>query len=250
MNISNEVDDDTLMAYADGELDADQSAKIEQLLQRDSVAAARVAQHQALRSRVQSGLSAVLSEPVPESLLNVLKQHDPQSQADVVDLMQVRQRKSAINRWTTREWGAMAASLIAGVLIGMYALEFSPAQLVSEQGGALIAQGTLEKTLTTQLASANSGQAIQIGISFRNLAGEYCRSFTVQNAQALAGLACHSQNNWRVQMLTEIGSSNSGDFRQAGSGLSPQVLKLIEQQISGEPLDASGELAARQSGWK
>jgi hypothetical protein len=255
VNIPNEIDEETLMAYADGELDADQSAQIEQLLQRDSVAAARVAQHKALRSQLQAGLSAVLSEPVPEQLLNVLKRHSNNSQDNVVELSPVRQRKRITHRWSSREWGAMAASLIVGVVIGIYALKFNlsqlgPSQLVIEQGGALIAQGKLQNALTTQLASTRSNQPIQIGISFRNHAGEYCRSFAVQNTQALAGLACHSHDHWRVQVLTESSAGNSGEFRQAGSEIPTAVLSLIEQQISGEPLDASSELAAKQSGWK
>lgn len=251
MNTPNEIDEDTLMAYADGELDMAQSAQIEQLLQRDSAAAARVTQHKALRSQLQIGLSAVLSEPVPEHLLNVVKQHANSPQDNVVDLSQVRQRKSPINnRWTRREWGAIAASLIIGTVFGIYALKFNSSPLVSEQDGTLIAQGKLESALTTQLASTNSSQAVQIGISFRNRAGEYCRSFAVPNAHTLAGLACRSQGNWRVQMLTESASGNSSDFRQAGSGIPAAVLTLIEQQISGEPLDASTEIAARESGWK
>jgi len=251
VNAPNEIDEVTLMAYADGELDVAQSAQIEQLLQRDSIAAARVAQHKALRSQLQPELSAVLSEPVPEHLLSVVKGSVNKPQDNVVDLSQARRKSaSSSNRWTSREWSAMAASLVIGVMVGGYALKFNPSQLVSERNGALIAQGKLESALTTQLASTNSNHAIQIGISFRNRNGEYCRSFAVQNTHALAGLACRSQDNWRVQMLTESDSSNSGELRQASSGLPTAVLTLIEQQISGEPFDASAETAARQSGWK
>lgn len=250
MNTPDEIDETTLMAYADGELDADQSAQIEQLLKRNSAAAARVAQHKALRSQLQAGLSGVLSEPVPEQLLNVLKQRGNRLHDNIVDLSHARQRKNIARQWKGGEWSAIAASLIVGVLVGVYALHFSPSQLVSEQGGALIAKGKLENALTTQLASANSNEQIQIGISFRNRSGEYCRSFAIHEAHGLAGLACRSQDNWQVQMLTESSSGNSGDFRQAGSNMPTSVLTLIEQQISGEPLDASAELAVRQSGWK
>jgi len=247
----NEIDEVMLMAYADGELDTTQSAQIEQLLQKDSVAAARVAQHKALRSRLQGGLSAVLSEPVPEHLQNLVKGYSDNAKGKIADLSRARQRRSSIvDRWTSREWSAIAASLIIGTVIGMSALKFNATQLVGEQGGALIAQGRLESALTTQLASSNSTQPIQIGISFRNHTGEYCRSFNVQDTHALAGLACRSQGNWRVQMLTESTSGNLDDFRQASSGMPTAVLTLIEQQISGEPLDASTEIAVRQSDWK
>ena len=44
--------DETLMAYADGELDDDQRAAIERAVGADPALAERVAQHQALRSDV------------------------------------------------------------------------------------------------------------------------------------------------------------------------------------------------------
>lgn len=243
MNTPIEFDDETLMAYADGELDAVQSAQVEQLLQRDAAAAAKVAQHRALRAQLRNEFTAALSEPVPERLLNVL-------QPKIVDLAQVRQRKTAAKQsWSSREWSAMAASLIVGVVAGMYALGFNSANLVSEQGGALVAKGKLDNALNTQLASTNSTQPIHIGVSFRNHAGEYCRSFTVQDTHALAGLACRVQDNWRVQIL-ESAVSSSNEFRQAGSDTPAAVLSLIETQIAGEPLDADAEAAARQAGWK
>ena len=250
MNTSIEIDDEILMAYADGELDAAQMERIEQLLQQNAAAAARVAQHRALRSQLHDGLSAVLSEPVPDHLLNMLQPHGNDTLDKVVNLAQVRQRKNTGGHWRAREWSAMAASLIAGIVLGLYALNFNSSHLVAEQGGALIAQDRLDTALTTQLASANTNQPIQIGISFRNQAGEYCRSFAVREHQALAGVACHSQDKWHVQMLTEFAPDTSSEFRQAGSAIPAAILTLIDQQISGEPLDAAGEAAARQSGWR
>lgn len=253
MNSTSRIDDETLMAYADGELDAAQAAQVEQLLQRDAAAAARVAQHRALRTQLRSDFSAVLSEPVPDRLLNLLQANATGTQArdTVVDFSQAKQRKATVVRnWSGREWGAMAASLIAGIVLGMYALNFNSANLVGEQGGALIAQGKLDSVLTTQLASVKSTQAIQIGVSFRNHAGEYCRSFAIQETHALAGLACRSQSNWRVRMLTESSTKDSSEFRQAGSGTPTAVLALIDQQIAGEPLDAEAEAAALHRGWR
>jgi len=250
VNTPDKTDEDLLMAYADGELDADQAARVEQLLQRDSAAAARVAQHRSLRSRLQGELSQVLAEPVPERLLDALKQPVTDTPGRVVDLSAARQSKSGAARWRNREWMAMAASLIVGVVVGIYAASFNSSQLVDEKDGALVARGRLKYALTTQLASANSNQKIQMGISFRNHSGEYCRSFAVQDEHALGGLACHAQDNWRVQMLTEARPEKTGDFRQASSGMSPAVLAMIQEQISGEPLDAHAEITARQSGWK
>lgn len=254
MNTPMDIDDAILMAYADGELDAAQTARVEQAIQQNAHLAARVAQHRALRTQLRNSFAASLSEPIPERLLNILQPRATAATADkVVDLAQARQRKAAVpaRSWSSREWGAMAASLIAGIIVGVYALNFNATNLVSTQGGDLIAQGKLATALTTQLAGATENQqAIQIGVSFRNHAGEYCRSFAVQETKALAGLACRSQDNWRVQMLTEIAAGNAGEFRQAGSATPAAVLALIEQQIEGDPLDTEAEAAVQRKGWK
>lgn len=247
--IDKPTDEEMLMAYADGELDAKQAAYIEQAMQTDANIAARVAHHRVLRAQLQTSFADVLSEPVPQRLLNTLQPAAPA--AKVVDLAQARHAKSAAPRsWSSREWSAMAASLIAGIVMGMYALNFNSTQLVSEQGGALIARGKLESALTTQLAStAATAQTIKIGTSFRNQDGAYCRSFAVSEGRSLAGLACREQDQWRVQMLTEV-NSDASEFRQAGSATPAAVLALIDQQIEGEPLDAEAEAAAAKSGWK
>jgi hypothetical protein len=249
--MNTQIDDEILMAYADGELDATQAAQIQLAMQTDASIAARVAQHRALRVQLQTGCTDVLSEQVPQRLLNTLLA--PAAPAvKVIKLAQARQLKSAppTRRWSSREWGAMAASLVAGIVVGMYALDFNSAQLVSEQGGTLIAQGKLDSALTTQLAShSEAASAIQIGISFRNHNGEYCRSFALTEGDSLAGLACRAQDRWRVQLLTEA-NDDASEFRQAGSTTPAAVLALVDQQIEGEPLDADAEATAQKSGWK
>lgn len=246
------ISDETLMAYVDGELDAQQAMHIEIAMQKDAQLAARVAMHRALRSQLQSELSSVLAEPVPDRLLNVLQ---ARTVSNVIGLDDARQRKTiaAKHSWGTREWAAMAASLVVGVALGIYALNFNSSSLVIARGSEMLAQGKLANALTSQLASNAAqvnNQSIQMGISFRNHAGEYCRSFAVHDGNALAGLACKQQDSWRVQMLTQASSSNTTEFRQAGSTMPAAVLAQIEQQIDGEPLDADAEAAAQRAGWK
>lgn len=242
--MNTQFDDETLMAYADGELDAAQAKRVEQAMQADAGIAKRVARHRALRATLQSGLNDVLAEPVPQRLLDTLRTPIAATR-NVAELARIRRQRS----WGSREWMAMAASLLAGIVIGVYALSFTANNLIGEQGGALIAQGELNRALTTQLASAEQIASIKIGISFRNRDGEYCRSFALHEERPFAGLACRTQNQWQIQMLTEA-AVDTNEFRQAGSAMPAAVLSSIEQQIDGEPLDADAEAAAQRNGWK
>ena len=54
-------DDETLMAYADGELDAAQRAQIDAAIAQDPGLALRVQEHKALRARMTGAFSRVLT---------------------------------------------------------------------------------------------------------------------------------------------------------------------------------------------
>jgi anti-sigma factor RsiW len=108
-------DDETLMAYADGELAPDVRAQVERAMREDPEVAAAVERHRALRADVFSALAGVLDEPVPQRL-------QPQAapvQAHVrVDALASAGARPLPARWSWRQWGGMAASLAAGVLAG------------------------------------------------------------------------------------------------------------------------------------
>ena len=62
--------DETLMAYADGEVDADLRRQIEAAMALDPSIAERVAKHRNLRSDLGAAFNGVLDEPMPARLLD------------------------------------------------------------------------------------------------------------------------------------------------------------------------------------
>lgn len=252
--------DEQLMAYADGELDGDLRAQIEAALASDTRLAAIVASHRALRQRLRSELNATLAEPIPERLLAALRAPDSNSghasnPGNVVELQSRRTNKTTMSRdnWSAREWGAMAAALVLGVSLGVFALNGSNQTLLTTSAGNLVAQGKLATALTEQLASTQSGtEAVQIGTSFTSRSGSYCRTFELRQNQNLAGLACRRDDQWRVAALTEIKSSatDTSNYRQASSAMPAAIATLVNEEIAGEPLDADGEAAARKAQWR
>ena len=68
------ISDETLMAYADGELDSAARASVEAAMQEDPEIGRRVARHRALREAMQGAFSTVLNEPVPDRLIQAARQ--------------------------------------------------------------------------------------------------------------------------------------------------------------------------------
>ena len=70
-------DDETLMAYADGELDEAQRAEIAAAIEQDPELARRVEQHRALRAEVAGAFAAVLEQPVARTAASAARGNAP-----------------------------------------------------------------------------------------------------------------------------------------------------------------------------
>lgn len=221
----------TIAAYVDGELDADARARFEAELARDPSLADEVATQRRLRERLAAAYDPVLAEPVPLNL---------RMAAEAANDRPVR-------RFGLPHWGAVAASLVAGVLVGRMAVPPQQGPLVAD-GGALAARGELVQALDQRLA-AESGP-IRVGLSFQASDGRYCRTF--QSApDRLAGLACRDAGDgWQARTVTAWAPPAGPDYRTAGADTPPEVLAAVDAVIAGEPLDADAERTARERGWR
>ncbi|MGO9802455.1 MAG: anti-sigma factor family protein [Steroidobacteraceae bacterium] len=240
--------DEILSAYADGELDAATRAAVEAALASDPQLAQRSAAHRALRARLEQAFAPVLAEPVPERLLASARGAPARQRPSNVIELQRRPRA----RWSWPQWGAMAASLVIGALLGPLLLRSPTGNTpVDTRDGQMLAHGMLERALSEQLASTQPAAApVQVGVSFRARSGAYCRTFVMHDESQLAGLACRERSAWRVETLarTDPGPSGAG-LRPAGSALPAAVAGTLDALIVGEPLNAAAEAAARARGW-
>ena len=230
-----DVDDARLMAYLDGELDAAARAEVEAELAQQPALRAQLEQQRALRETLRAHYGPVSDEPVPARLRALI---DPK----VVDLAAARARRS---RPVWQTFAAIAASLLIGILVGR-TLPSGAQSPVGIEGGVLVARGSLAEALDSQLASDQAADApTRIGVSFARADGAYCRTF---ESEAVSGLACREGEAWRMVMTAE-GKTARGDYRQAGTGAA-RIAEAAQDLMAGDPLDANGERAGRDSGWR
>ena len=238
--------DETLMAYTDGELDAATRAAIEAAAANDPQLARRIGQHQALRQQLRRAFDPVLEEPLPQRLVATARGVPGDTRSAVVPL-----RRVAAARWSWPQWGALAASLIVGLLLGPWLMRGAERTPLVTSDGTVPAHGSLAHALSEQLASNQPATSpVQIGVSFRSHSGAYCRTFALREKKALAGLACHEEGSWHVEALVASESETAGGgYRPAASALPPGIAGTLDALIAGAPLDARAEAAARASGW-
>jgi hypothetical protein len=249
------ISEETLMAYADGELDAATRASVEAAMREDPEIGKRVAHHRALREAMRGAFSGVLEEPVPDRLIAAARGQTAAPAGSVVDLSLARKAARQGASAATRRWqpAAMAASLLLGLGLGFLAWHGSGGAMIQPgAGGRLVASAALAEALTTQLSDDRpAGRVVVAGLSFRNKLGDYCRTFYLTGSDAGSGLACREGTDWRIKALAQSArtGTNSGNFRTAASEDSPAIRAAVESSIDGEPLDHAGEIAARQAGW-
>jgi len=251
--------DETLIAYAVGELDDATRHAVEDAMRRDSSIARRVARLRAARDGVFAELS-----PLTGTM---------RSQAKVVQLAAVRAqrvatqqaaRKAVRRHLGWREWSALGAVLVAGLALGKFGLaQWQPAWLadpakgpttVVSRNGMLVAQGRLDTVLSQQMGGAAPSEGdVRVGLSFLSNEGSYCRTFTVVGlSQDLVGVACRASAEWRIPVMVQNvrPSTQAGDNRMAGTEMPTAVLEAIDQRIVGGMLDTRAELEALRRNWQ
>jgi len=245
-----------------------------------------------MRRELSSTFERVLDEPVPDRLIAAIRRGAAGSQnggphggvdaptatgmtsagaeaaesstphvAPISDLSAARaaraesaeRARKARTSWGWPQWGAMAASLVVGAIIGHLALKSPELSSIASRNGHLVAQGGLAEALSNQLASTQPTNApVQIGTSFKSKDGAYCRTFVLHEGDPVGGLACRAGDAWNVHTLAraETALGSDGGYRPAGSEMPAAVRDAVEAEIAGAPLDSDAETQAKNSGWK
>lgn len=234
------VDDDKLMAFADGELPPSERVEVEKALAADPALREKVATHRRLRAHLSQAYDGALDEPVPQRLHEILEPPQAEAPAPNAEIVDLGARRAT--RWSMREWGAMAASLAVGLVIA-FGIGGANTPMMAATENGLSARGPLADALERQLAADRNG-AVRIGVSFRARDGAYCRTFDLTRSN-VSGLACRYDGDWRVDVAAA--QAVGGEVRMAGAA--PEILAAVEARIDGEPLDAAAETRARDAGW-
>ncbi|MDB5702100.1 MAG: anti-sigma factor [Sphingomonadales bacterium] len=218
-------DEETLMAFADGELDPIAAKRVERAIATDTILADRVAAHRLVRRTL---IVAYPLDRQPDPLADVIRAH-------TVVPMPV---KSPLKQgWL--KIAAVAACVVVGVGVGTQWQNDS----VRSPDGTLVASRSLAGALDTQLASASGDTHILV--SFRNRSGNYCRVFT---GEALDGIACKDAGAWKLVRTGSGSTQPGGAYRQAGSE-NGKLMKEAQDLMVDDPLSTAEEQRARAAKW-
>jgi hypothetical protein len=260
------VPDEEVFAFVDGELPPEAMARIAAAMENDPQLTLRIETQRALR-RLLSGAHAGALERPPQRLTAVVTGGEtpkpaprpaeviafPGAKDKTKDKAKAKPREPKVAKAAdgTRRglppWIAVAACLV-GLFVGRVAIPPLPV-LSGAQDAPPIATGPLAQALNQQGSGQGAGP-IRIGLSFKDQAGLYCRTFQASGQTPVAGVACREPSAWRLRVISSAAPTTKTAYRTAGAETPAAVLAAVDTMIVGQPLDAAGEAQARAKGWK
>lgn len=244
--------DETLMAYADGELDSDTAAMVEAAIKADSNIADRVALFDLSKQKLADGLGE--PEPVSAELLASVKAiaaaHNAEAQdSPTPDASVVAFPTPAAQTRTTPGWQlplAASVALLAGLALGPF-LPWPGNDDVPQ----IAMTGLDTPGLTAALTTIASGEQIALddGSSFRAIAsfqdggGVFCREFELDQSsgQTLVSVACHKDAAWSLRFAVAASQNDDGFAPASSLEALDGYLTAIEAE---EPLSLEAEASA------
>lgn len=257
--------DAELAAFLDGRLeDETRAAAIESAINADPALAERAmalaeGSDDAAAQAVRDAFAPVIEAPVPARLTQTLA---APGGAEVVHLADRREQTRALPQpaptpandtgsgWRWPQFAAVAASLALGVMIGGPLLGGRESTAGGDPGAMLLASAEVSAMLDAapsgqrqDLAALGQGEVV---LTFRNSAGALCRQFTITAPGGGAtsdALACTARGgDWQVEAFGRR-AAPVGEMKLAGGDAAVGVVAAVDEQIAGDPLIGSEELA-------
>lgn len=223
-------DDETLMAFADGELDAQTSAAVEEAMRDNEQLIARIGLFMETRKLSSEAMAPLLDVSVPDDLTaKVTKMLDPPadgetSRDNVVSFKAAPppRRQPVVSPWMT----ALAASvaLVAGGVIGFAVGNLPGDDTRSAIQVAQFDQPNLANALDTTLSGVEirlpaSGDRFRVIASYHDEDKTLCREFEVDqdDGTTFVSVACKTGTGWKVNFTVAASSQSDNGYAPASS---------------------------------
>lgn len=245
--------DEELMAYADGELPEDRASELDLALVEDTELAERLAMFAETRSLSKEALQPMLDEPVPDHLLQRVKDLAAQSEQSGAEQPAADNNVVAFPKSTeaprTPLWQLPIAAGIAlaiGIGVGLFlrpeATPTSGLQVAALNDQAIV--GALATVASGEELMLDNGSRFTAIATFRDASETLCREFEYDQAagSTVVSVACHDGQAWDVKLAIAAAPSSDTNYAPASS------LETLDAYLSatgaGAPIIGDDEAAA------
>lgn len=245
------IEDAFLSAYIDGELAADERARVEAALAASPALKSRLAALRRASAEALATLSDIDHRPLPASVQALLA-----TPAPVASIVAAAPRRQAV--WS-QPLRSMALAASVALVVGVGAGHFATMELTLNSRMATQSAGLIQASspLYAVLEKAPSAYGETVGattmtpvLTFATVDGAYCREFVVTGAKAASrNLACRDDGQWRLVAMTAVAATATDHYAPAG-GSAGVIDAAIDGLIAGDPMDAAAETQLIAKGWR
>ncbi len=239
-----DFDDETLMAFADGELDEATSVRLETALAADEALAERLAVFLESRLLVASALKPLIDEPLPEALLASVRRMADEAQgrqSEGSNVVALRPRQQQVKRWAEHRWVMPLAAGIVLVITGVVGFTIGLNRNPSAMNSSAQVAGVLDREASGRDIALGSGEMLHIIATFRDKNGSLCREYELKQASgSTLSIACRHDQAWVTQLA--LTSATAEGYVPASSQETIDV--YLSSIQAGTPLSAEEERAA------
>lgn len=246
-------DFERLMAYVDGELDAEQAARLEADLASDDQARALVDQLRATDALLRQGLDEILAQPIPQRLLDTLR--EPARGAATVIPLRPRPPVDRPRRALGLGWAAAAGVVLAIAVTTATVSLLMPGWPGNE---TIVDNRMLREALETlpsgtPLISGTSELSVMPLATYRSGDARPCREVEARaGARVQRGLACRDAAgrwDWETLSEPEIAAEAGTPGYVPASGEDDPISSALDRVGAGAVLSSAEERALIDTHW-
>lgn len=256
-----ELSDETLMAFADKQLDAAERQRVSAILADNPELMERVRKFEETGASLGKVYNTLIESPVPASLVDYVRRLPVGEQSAVTDLAAARRARESAPRNVTpvsrSGWQpvALAASICLAVGGAAGWLAHGTFDTPSAKAAALL-QVALETvpggSEAVMPVGGNDFIRVMPAVTFRDKDRQFCRQYLVSGAvkAATEGVACRAADGgWNVKLELAKAPARTG-LGTATGAKSAGVGALIEQIMDGDEVTAAEQRRLIDSKWQ
>lgn len=226
-----QIDDETLMALADGELDRAEAARISEAIADDPEAQARLRRFAETRARLKALAAEGPARQADDALIARIRAAGvaPQAPAALAPPPAANANRAP--------WAALAAALTAAVVgLGWWQMGDAPDGLPRAEVAAL------DSLRSGQATVLEDGRDLTVIASYRTAEGAFCREYeTARDASLTVTVACREGGDWQRQFASDMVAT---DGYVPASGDIAALDDWLAETGAGDPLTPEDEAAA------
>jgi hypothetical protein len=267
------LSDETLMAFADGELAPAERARVEAALAKDAESRAHLEIFVVTGRSLAPQFRKPLIGPVPQPLVDLVLAGGDRTTHSLLS------RRSLVSATLSQLSGASAlflfkslsysAAVLIGCIFGWYSRDFGPSTphrstfFVATEDGRILARGALQRALETapsgiQVSATEENDSVAFArtrLTFMSRQGMFCRQYelALRDGHQFVGIGCRDEDSsWQVQFHRPIASARSegAATKPAGDNRTGGLTAIIEQIIDGDALGHGEEVTAIAKQWQ